>query len=500
MFDAVEVGNKLTKAEWKKRVPVLRSELLEAQRELASHGRSVVIVVSGAEGAGKEETVDLLMEWLDARGVEVHAFGAPTDEERARPPMWRFWRTLPAEGRMAVLFGSWYSNPIIRRVLGETTDVQMEHEANRIVSFERMIAADGVHLVKLWLHLSKPSQEKRLKALKADPRTRWRVRKETWSYFEQYDEFRAASETMLRWTDLPEAPWHVIEAADDRFREVAVGAVLLREIKAAIAADEADRKAREASPPSPMLVPKTPRRRKHVLSDLAVAHPMAREPYEKQLGALQGKIARQARKLAEDQRSLVLVFEGNDAAGKGGAIRRITQAVDARLWRVIGTAAPTDEERAHPYLWRFWRHIPRHGQITIYDRSWYGRVLVERVEGFAAEAEWRRAFHEISDFESQLVESGTTIVKFWLGVTQEEQLRRFKDRKETPWKQYKLTEEDWRNRGRWNAYELAAVDMIERTSAPQAPWVVVAADDKRAARIKVLGEVLSALRRARGKG
>jgi polyphosphate kinase 2 (PPK2 family) len=249
-----------------------------------------------------------------------------------------------------------------------------------------------------------------------------------------------------------------------------------------------------------MLVPKTPRRRKHVLSDLAVAHPLAREPYEKQLGELQGKIARQARKLAEDQRSLVLVFEGNDAAGKGGAIRRITQAVDARLWRVIGTAAPTDEERAHPYLWRFWRHIPRHGQITIYDRSWYGRVLVERVEGFAAEAEWRRAFHEISDFESQLVESGTTIVKFWLGVTQEEQLRRFKDRKETPWKQYKLTEEDWRNRGRWNAYELAAVDMIERTSAPQAPWVVVAADDKRAARIKVLGEVLSALRRARGKG
>lgn len=500
MFDAVEVGNKLSKAEWKRRVPELRAALLAAQQELAAHDRSLVVVVSGAEGAGKEETVDLLMEWLDARGVEVHAFGAPTDEERDRPPMWRFWRTLPAKGRMAVLFGSWYSSPVIRRVLGETSDTEMEHEAHRIVAFERMIAAEGVHLVKLWLHLSKDAQEERLKALRDDPRTRWRVRKETWSFFKLYDEFRAASETMLRWTDLPEAPWHVIEAADDRFREVAVGAVLLRELKAAVAAAEADKAARKASPPKPMLVPKNPRKRKHVLSDLGVERPIAKEKYEKELAELQGKIARQARKLAESGKSAVFVFEGNDAAGKGGAIRRITQAIDARLWRVIGTAAPTDEERAHPYLWRFWRHIPRHGQITIYDRSWYGRVLVERVEGFATQAEWQRAYHEIAEFESQLVESGTTLVKFWLGVTQEEQLRRFQDRKETPWKQYKLTAEDWRNRGRWNAYELAAVEMIERTSAPQAPWVVVGADDKRAARLQVLREVYAAFRRARGKG
>ena len=197
-------------------------------------------------------------------------------------------------------------------------------------------------------------------------------------------------------------------------------------------------------------------------------------------------------------RSLILVFEGPDAAGKGGAIRRLTAAMDARDYRVMSVAAPTDEEKAHPYLWRFWRDLPAAGRVGIYDRSWYGRVLVERVEGFATEEEWQRAYAEINDFEEQQIGFGTVLIKFWLAISPEEQLRRFQDRETTPYKQYKLTAEDWRNRGRWDSYEAAACDMIERTSTEEAPWVLVEANNKEHGRIKVIHTVVRRLRQALG--
>jgi polyphosphate kinase 2 (PPK2 family) len=187
---------------------------------------------------------------------------------------------------------------------------------------------------------------------------------------------------------------------------------------------------------------------------------------------------------------LILVFEGPDAAGKGGAIRRLTAAMDARDYQVISVSAPTDEERAHPYLWRFWRHLPPLGRVTFYDRSWYGRVLVERVEGFARPDEWRRAYEEINAFEQQLTESGMIVVKFWLAISPDEQLRRFRDRQMTAYKQYKLTAEDWRNRERWDAYEAAACEMIEKTGTESAPWVLVEANNKEWARVKVIETVI----------
>ena len=183
---------------------------------------------------------------------------------------------------------------------------------------------------------------------------------------------------------------------------------------------------------------------------------------------------------------MILALEGWDAAGKGGAIRRVTHALDARMYRVIPIAAPTDEERAHHYLWRFWRHLPRLGRITIYDRTWYGRVLVERAEGFASEAEWMRAYKEINEFEEQLTEHGIVLVKYWLHISADEQLERFKERETAPWKQYKITPEDYRNREKMNLYEQAASDMIARTSTEFSPWTLVEANDKRYARIKVL--------------
>ena len=196
------------------------------------------------------------------------------------------------------------------------------------------------------------------------------------------------------------------------------------------------------------------------LANVDLSTRLSPESYERKLPRLQGELRELARLAYEHGRPAVLVFEGWDAAGKGGSIRRMTEALDARQFRVVPVAAPTDEERAHHYLWRFWRHVPRDGRITVFDRSWYGRVLVERVEGFAAEAEWRRAYDEINEFELQLVSHGTALVKFWLHLSPEEQLRRFSEREVVPWKQHKLTGEDWRNRERWQDYLAAVNDML----------------------------------------
>jgi polyphosphate kinase 2 (PPK2 family) len=233
-----------------------------------------------------------------------------------------------------------------------------------------------------------------------------------------------------------------------------------------------------------------------ILTKADMSAKLDRKKYKRLLAKYQGELNVLHRKAHDQKLSTVLVFEGWDAGGKGGAIRRLTAALDARNVQIIPIAAPTDEERAHHYLWRFWRHLSRAGRVTIFDRSWYGRVMVERVEGFATEKEWRRAYAEINAFERQLVESGIVLVKFWLHVTKEEQLRRFEERKNTPFKRWKITDEDWRNREKWDLYEIAVHDMIERTSKRVAPWIVVEGNDKPHARVKVLRSVCNKLRKA----
>ena len=210
------------------------------------------------------------------------------------------------------------------------------------------------------------------------------------------------------------------------------------------------------------------------------------EEYEKELEKWQGRLNLASRDTRFRTTSVVVVFEGNDSAGKGGAIRRVTQALDARWYDNISVAAPTEEELAQPYLWRFWRHLPRHGCLTIFDRSWYGRVLVERIERFCADVDWMRAYSEINDFEGSMVRSGTVVVKFWLAISKDEQYRRFKERENVAFKRFKITNEDWRNRKKWDAYEVAVCDMVDRTSTAGAPWTLVEANNKYYARIKVL--------------
>ena len=283
-----------------------------------------------------------------------------------------------------------------------------------------MLTDEGALLLKFWFHLSKDAQKTRLKALEKDPKTRWRVTERDWEHFKLYDRFRAVSEMVIRHSSTAEAPWIIVEGLDAHYRSLTVGKVLLEALKKRLGPEG---RARPNTIHAPPLLPSIDNL--HILKTLDLSQKLARKKYEAELEAHQGKLNLLSRDPDFRKISVIAMFEGNDAAGKGGSIRRVTQALEARLYKIIPIAAPTDEERAQPYLWRFWRHLPRRGRLTIFDRSWYGRVLVERVEGFCSEADWMRAYGEINDFEKQLVDHDTIVVKFWLSISKDEQLRRF---------------------------------------------------------------------------
>ncbi len=484
MFEAAEIGHKLSKGEFKCMEPQLRGDLLDAQYELSKNGKFPVIVLfSGVRGAGKGETVNLLNEWMDPRHIHTHAFDTPTDEERTRPPMWRFWRALPPKGKIGMLFGSWYTQPIVNRVFKQARANDMVRSIEDINRFERMLADDGALILKFWFHLSKKRQRERLKSLEADPETRWRVTERDWDFFKYYDRFYRISEDTLRETSMAWAPWSVVEGSDPEYRVVTVARTLLEAMKARLVATSTKS---ISLPPQKVTRLALPADNRDLLNQLDLSQTIPKKRYESELRKEQRRLALLTRHPKFRERNVVAVFEGMDAAGKGGAVRRIASALDARLYRIIPIAAPTDEEKAQPYLWRFWRHVPMKGRYTIYDRSWYGRVLVERVEKFAAEADWMRAYAEINDFEEQLARNGGIVMKFWLQISKEEQYRRFKEREKTRHKQFKITEEDWRNRKKWAQYQVAAAEMIERTSTSLAPWVLVPSNDKYVARLKII--------------
>ena len=480
MFESAEIGHKLPKSRFKREEPKLRRRLLDLQYQLLGKGDfQVIILINGVDGAGKGETVNLLNEWMDPRHIRAHAFGTPTEIECERPEMWRFWQALPPKGRIGILFGSWYTDPILQRVMGHEKRARFELRLERIRHFERMLVSEGALLLKFWFHLSKKAMKRRLKQLSARKETAWRVTKEEWRHFAHYDEFIKVSEDALRETSTGESPWDVIEGSDHEYRSLTAGKLLADGLASRLKGERP-----VLSPPAPPPAP--PLDGRTLLASLDYTRSLAREAYKKRLSSYQGTLNLLTRSKKMRERSLVLVFEGMDAAGKGSTIRRITQAMDARFYRVIPIAAPSDEERAQPYLWRFWRHVPEHGRSAIFDRSWYGRVLVERVEHFASDFDWMRAYHEINDFEEQLVEAGAIVVKFCLAITPAEQLRRFKLREKTPYKRFKITPDDWRNRKKWRAYEQAVNDMVDRTSSDIAPWKIIASDDKLFARIETL--------------
>lgn len=491
MFESAELGHKIDRDTFKQEVPKLRAALLGAQYDmLEKKDFPVVILISGVDGSGKGETINLLYSWMDPRHISTLAFSEPTDEELSRPNMWRYWRVLPPKGKIGVFAGSWYSQPITDRINGNLRRSELDARLTEINQFEAMLVNEGALVLKFWFHLSRDGQKTRLKALEKNPKTAWRVTKESYDRLKTYDKLQEVAGHVLRVTNSAKAPWIIVEGTDDEYRSLTVGRIVL---------DALQRRLKQEGRPTVPVAPPIihPIDGKNVLSTLDLTQKLGKKDYESQLAKYQGRLS----ELVRDprfvgKRSLVLVFEGSDAAGKGGSIRRIAAAMDARQYQIIPIAAPTEEERAQPYLWRFWRHVPRTGRAAIFDRSWYGRVLVERVEGFCSEADWLRAYAEINDFEHQLVEAGTVVVKFWLQISAEEQLRRFQERQDTKFKQFKITDEDWRNREKWDDYVAAACDMVDRTSTGLAPWTTVEANDKPFARVKVLRTVCERLEQA----
>lgn len=524
MFRTAELGRTVSKEGFHEAVPALRAALLDVQQALLGDPSFPVIVVfGGVDGAGKSETINLLNEWLDPRWLITHAYGKPSDEMLERPEFWRYWRDLPPKGRIGLFLSCWYSHPLLDRVHGRSTEAVFDEALERIIAFEQCLADDGALIIKFWMHLGRDAQKTRLKALEKDPLTRWRVSQTDWDHWHLYDKFIAGAERVIMRTSTGKAAWHIVEGLDKRYRSLTVATIIVdairnhmseialrRKMEAERAASRVEAGAEaqaiddaataEAASASGTDAPADAPRAKvvalprvTVLSRLDMTQTLDKKTYSQRLETYQGRLNQGCRRAKELGVSMMLVFEGWDAAGKGSTIRRLTGGLDARDFQVIPFAAPTDEERAQHYLWRFWRHLSRAGRVTIYDRSWYGRVLVERVEGFASEPEWKRAYAEINDFEDQLVRHGIALCKFWIHITREEQLARFEAREQTIYKQWKLTAEDWRNREKWDDYENAVNDMVERTSTTQAPWTLVEGNDKRYARIKVLRTACEAI-------
>jgi AMP-polyphosphate phosphotransferase len=495
MFESAKLVRLLEKDKFDETEPKLREDLLNAQFELIdSKARTILLLLNGPDGAGKGEVTHRLYEWLDAHYLNTLTYADPTEAQQQHPGMWKYWRDIPPRGQIGIVLGSWYHEALLARAKKRFDEAQFSEALAIINRFESMLDAESVTIVKLWLHVDLDESQRRLKkSMKHGYYERPVVRE--WAAVKTKGELQRVVDSaaeMTRVTSTIHAPWTVVPAADSRFRDIQVGMALLDALQyatskptASFAASTRDKVGRAKS------------KNNHAVFGDALAHPsivadldlsktISKVDYDERLDAEQSRITRMTTSKTFKDRAMVCVFEGNDAAGKGGAIRRVRQALDPRWFQVHPVGAPTDEERARPYLWRFWRHIPARGRIAFFDRSWYGRVLVERVEQLCDESSVKRAYGEINDFEYQLDLAGYIVVKFWLAISFEEQLRRFTLRQASVLKRYKITDEDWRNREKWPLYQEAVIDMVDRTSTIYAPWTLVEAEDKRFARIKVL--------------
>ncbi len=490
MFESAEISHDIDKAEAEKYYPDMRTALLDAQFDLVESGTfPVIIVIAGMEGSGMIDAAVNAHTVLDSRHLVTHTFDSPTEEEAERPEMWRFWRVLPAKGDIGTYLGSWYGDPPTGHIMDKSSKESFEQQLERVKRFETMLANEGALILKFWFHLGKDAQKEKLKKFENSERTKWRVEDSLWGGSKRYKKVRKAAEDMMRVTGTEQAPWIVVNAENPHYRGLTVGRTILNAIRSRL-----DNPVKVTEAVASVTVPQLDDRT--VLSTLELLQMLEKKDYKKQLAKYQDRLNELVSHKKFKKHSVVLAFEGNDAAGKGGAIRRVTEFLDPRVYRVHPIAAPTDEEKAQPYLWRFWRRLPRRGHIGIFDRTWYGRVLVERVEGFCSEADWRRAYSEINEFETEMMDAGVIVIKFWLAIDQDEQAARFKAREETGYKRYKITDEDWRNREKWDEYASAVCDMVNLTSTSKSPWTLVEANNKYYSRVKVLKTICKRIEQA----
>ncbi|GGD01067.1 hypothetical protein [Halopseudomonas salina] len=468
-----------SKKSGKDSVAKLNEQLLEAQFELRKAGKGpILLLIGGNDHAGKAEIIHTFYAWLDNRFLNTRAFTLPRGLEKQMPRFWRYCRTLPLDGEIGFYLGSWYHQPLRELCTGQISEEQFAEQMQDILRFEQLLVHEGASVLKVWLEYddTKPGTSD------SPPTTTVAMRE--WSDLEpaEFQKVHSAAELMIDLTSTEGASWSRVCSNNAEQRDLFIGQLVLDAIQSKLQGEK------QSARPHSWISSSHAR-----LDELDYSPALTKDEYSIQLEYYQDLLRQLVRHPDFSGRSLMLVFEGTDAAGKGGTIRRITECLDPRFLRVHGTRAPTDEERQQPYLMRFWRRIPAPGTIVVFDRSYYGRVLVERVEGFCSAAQWQRGYGEINDFEHQLRQSGTLVIKFWLAITPEEQLDRFKARENSPLKRYKLTDEDWRNRKQWSAYREAVHDMLEFTSPAETPWHLISSENKRHGRIQALKIVCESL-------
>lgn len=505
MLEKVDLQRKMGRKEYKSRMDELQPKLAYLQRACKELKIPVMVIFEGFDAAGKGTLINKMIEPLDPRGFAVHATALETMEEKMHPFLWRFWTKLPARGRIAIFDRSWYRRLMMDRFDGVTTEEQLEYTYGEIRSFEKELTDDGMVIIKFFAYISQKEQKKRFEKLLSDKKTAWRVNEGDLERNRKYDRYLAINEEMLEKTDADYAPWNILECTDREYAAAKMTDLLVTILERAVAdqkeklaakrqeAAAADNDAGKSGTAGTAENGMRQDLTSSVLAGVNLSCSMDKDTYKTELVKWQRKLAKLHNELYKYRVPVVLAFEGWDAGGKGGAIKRLTQALDPRGYVVNPVASPTDEERAHHYLWRFWRNVPKDGHVAIFDRSWYGRVMVERIEGFCSKEEWQRAYREMNEMEEQFANHGCIVIKFWMHIDKDEQERRFKERQENPAKQWKITDEDWRNRAKWDEYEKAVDEMLIRTSTTHAPWVIVEANSKYYARIKVLRTVVEAI-------
>jgi polyphosphate:AMP phosphotransferase len=493
MLDTLDLTISLDKETYRAKIEDLMQELRSLQNICWLEKLPIIVVLEGWAAAGKGALVKQMTNYMDPRGFIVHPILAPSEDEKKYPFLWRFWQKIPAKGSIGIFYHSWYTHLLEDRLFERLSNAKIPVVMRDINAFERHLVEDGAVVAKYWLHLSKKELRSRLKEYEKDEFESWRVRKEDWQQAKNYNQYRDLAEEMLIYTSSGFAPWVLVEADCQRWAKVKVLTQLVSTIRETLAK-------REITPLTPSLPPQTAllSTEPDYLGQIDLNLSIPKEEYKIKLKQSQLDLRKLQKDIFEKNIGILLLFEGWDAAGKGGAIKRITDILDPRSYEVHTFAAPTNEEHLYHYLWRFWRRLPPTGKIGIFDRTWYGRVLVERIEGFATEMEWRRAYREINEFEAQLASYNYIILKYWLHISPEEQLDRFEIRRGDLYKNYKLTEEDWRNREQWDLYHVAVNQTIARTSTGQAPWTVVPGNDKYYARLYILDTLINAIKNKLG--
>ncbi|MCI1966882.1 MAG: polyphosphate:AMP phosphotransferase [Oscillospiraceae bacterium] len=490
MLEKIDLKQSVSKEEYKTLSKKLRDQIYVLQQQVRKKKLPVIVLFEGWGASGKGDLISNLILNLDPRWCKVHSVTQPTELERRRPVLWRYWNFIPKAGDFSVMDRSWYMD-VSTAVLEENiNDTERTRRLNSINTLERELTDSGCLIIKFFVHISKKEQKERFEKLAKKRSTQWRVSEQDWKRNRQYDKYREVFDEMIGYTNTTAAPWHLLSGTDHRAAALDIfKAVLSRVTEALNRSPERNASAETGIHPGSYPFLPMPK-----LAQVPLSHAMEQDEYHLRVEQNQDRLRELHSELYLKKIPVILAFEGWDAAGKGGTIRRVAKALDPRGYQVIPVASPTPDEAARHYLWRFWNNIPRDGHISIFDRSWYGRVLVERVEGFCTENDWRRAYREINEFEHELADWGAVILKFWLQIDKDEQLRRFQARQNNPEKSWKITEEDWRNRGKWDQYETCVNDMLKYTSTQYAPWHIIEAQDKKFGRIQTLQLIVDALR------